>query len=85
VESAASGLALLEVFAGHDRAVIADSIRTGRSPAGTIIEVRLADFGLATSPSLHQAAYPSLLRSPGGSAWASLTGRECSPSRSQAR
>ena len=60
VESAASGLALLEVFAGYDRAVIADSIRTGRSPAGTIIEVRLADLGLATAPSLHQAGIPEL-------------------------
>jgi hydrogenase maturation protease len=60
VESAASGLALLEVFAGYDRAVIADSIRTGRSPAGTIVEVRLADLGLATAPSLHQAGIPEL-------------------------
>ena len=34
VESAASGLALLEVFAGYDRAVIADSIRTGPQPGG---------------------------------------------------
>ena len=60
VESAASGLALLEVFAGYDRAVIADSIRTGRSPAGTIVEVRLADLGPATAPSLHQAGIPEL-------------------------
>ena len=57
VESAASGLALLEVFAGYDRAVIADSIRTGRSPAGTIIEPRLADLGRATAASLHQAGH----------------------------
>ena len=60
VESAASGLALLEVFAGYDRAVIADSIRTGaRRPAGTIIEATLADLGLPTAPSLHQAGYPA--------------------------
>ena len=60
VESAASGLALLEVFAGYDRAVIADSIRTGRSPAGTIIEAGLADLGRPTAPSLHQAGIPEL-------------------------
>ncbi len=60
VESAASGLALLEVFAGSDRAVIADSIHTGRSPAGTIIEAGLADLGRATAPSLHQAGIPEL-------------------------
>ena len=60
VESAASGLALLGVFAGYDRAVIADSIRTGRSPAATIIEAGLADLGRAAAPSLHQAGKPEL-------------------------
>jgi hydrogenase maturation protease len=60
VESGASGLALLEIFDGYDRAVIADSIRTGRSPAGTIIEPRLAELGRATAPSLHQAGIPEL-------------------------
>jgi len=60
VESAASGLALLEVLAGYEHAVIADSIRTGRSPAGTIIEAGLDDLGRATAPSLHQAGIPEL-------------------------
>ena len=60
VESAASGLALLEVFAGYDRAVVVDSIRTGRSPAGTIIDAGLAELGPATAPSLHQAGIPEL-------------------------
>jgi len=60
VHSAASGLALLEIFAGYDRAVIVDAIRTGRNPAGTIIEAGLADLGPATAPSLHQAGIPEL-------------------------
>ena len=60
VESAASGLALIEVFAGYERAVIVDSIRTGRSPAGTIIEPGLGELGRATAPSLHQAGIPEL-------------------------
>jgi len=60
VESAASGLALLEVFAGYDRAVIVDSIRTGRSPAGTVVETGLAELGVAIAPSLHQAGMPEL-------------------------
>ena len=50
VESAASGLALPEVFGGYDRAVVADSIRTGRSPVGTIVEAGLADLGDGTQP-----------------------------------
>ena len=54
VESAASGMALLEVFAGYDRAVVVDAIRTGRSPAGTIVEAALAEFGPATAPSLRR-------------------------------
>ena len=60
VESAASGLALLEAFAGYDRAVVVDSIQTGRFPAGTIVEAGLADLGAATAPSLHQAGIPEL-------------------------
>ncbi|MGO8721594.1 MAG: hydrogenase maturation protease [Acidimicrobiales bacterium] len=60
VESAASGLALLEVFAGYDRAVVVDSIRTGRNPAGTIVELGLADVGRVVAPSLHHAGIPEL-------------------------
>jgi len=60
VESAASGLALLEVFAGYDRAVVVDSIRTGRCPAGTIVEAGLAELGPVIAPSLHQAGIPEL-------------------------
>ncbi len=60
VESAASGLALLEVFAGYDRAVVVDSIRTGRASAGTIVRTGLAELGPATAPSLHQAGIPEL-------------------------
>jgi len=60
VESCASGLALLEVFAGYDRAVVVDSIRTGRRPPGTIVEAGLAELGLAVAPSLHQAGIPEL-------------------------
>jgi hydrogenase maturation protease len=60
VESAASGLALLEVFVGYDRAVVVDSIRTGRSPAGTIVETGLAELGPVIAPSLHQAGIPEL-------------------------
>jgi hydrogenase maturation protease len=60
VESAASGLALLEVFAGYDRAVVIDSIHTGRNQTGKIIEAGLTELGAATAPSLHQAGIPEL-------------------------
>jgi hydrogenase maturation protease len=60
VESAASGLALLEVFAGYDRAVVVDSIRTGRQPPGTIVELGLTEVGPVVAPSLHHAGIPEL-------------------------
>jgi hydrogenase maturation protease len=60
VESSASGMALIEVFAGYDRAVVVDSIRTGRNPPGTITEMALADVGRVVAPSLHHAGLPEM-------------------------
>jgi hydrogenase maturation protease len=60
VESAASGLALLEVFADYDRAVVVDAIRTGRNAPGTIVELGLTELGPVAAPSLHQAGIPEL-------------------------
>jgi hydrogenase maturation protease len=60
VESSASGLALIEVFAGYDRAVVVDSIKTGRNPPGTITEMALAQVGRVVAPSLHHAGLPEL-------------------------
>jgi len=60
VESSASGLALIEVFAGYDRAVVVDSIVTGRNPPGTITEMGLLDVGRVVASSLHNAGLPEL-------------------------
>ncbi len=60
VESSASGMALLEVLAGYDRAVVVDSIRTGRNAPGTVTELGLADTGRVVAPSLHHAGLPEL-------------------------
>lgn len=60
VESAASGLALLEDFAGYDRAIVIDAILTGRHPPGSIIEMSLTDLGPVVAPSAHQAGMPEL-------------------------
>ena len=85
VESSASGMALIEVFAGYDRAVVIDSISTGRNPAGTIIEFGLADLGRVAAPSLHQAGLPEMSAVADGSASSSRRRRGCSPSRSPIR
>ncbi len=60
VESSSSGLALIEVLAGYDRAVVVDAICTGRTPPGTITEMTLAQVGRVVAPSLHQAGLPEL-------------------------
>ena len=60
VESAASGMALIEIFAGYDRAIVIDSIRTGRNPPGTITELGLDDIGHVVAPSLHHAGLPEM-------------------------
>ncbi|MGZ4233589.1 MAG: hydrogenase maturation protease [Solirubrobacteraceae bacterium] len=60
VESSASGMALLEAFAGYDRAVVVDSIRTGRNAPGTITELGLDEVGRVVAPSLHHTGLPEM-------------------------
>jgi len=60
VESSAAGLALIEVFAGYDRAIVVDSIVTGRNPPGTVTEMGLLDVGRVVASSLHNAGLPEL-------------------------
>ena len=60
VESSASGLALIEVLAGYDRAVVVDAIVTGRVPSGTITEMGLDEVCRVIAPSTHQAGLPEL-------------------------
>jgi len=60
VESSASGMALIEIFAGYDRAIVVDSIRTGRNPPGTITELGLEEVGRVVAPSLHHTGLPEM-------------------------
>ena len=60
VESSASGLALLEVLAGYDRAIVIDAIVTGRNPPGAIVELGLGEIGCVVAPSTHQAGLAEL-------------------------
>jgi hydrogenase maturation protease len=60
LESSASGLALIELLAGYERAVIVDAVRTGRYPPGTVLELGLHEVGRVRAPSTHQAGLPEL-------------------------
>jgi len=61
VESALSGLALLDLFFGYDRVVLVDGIHTGRRPPGSIIELTPDDLRSVVAPSPHYAGLPELL------------------------
>ena len=60
VESSASGMALIEVLAGDERAVVVDAIMTGKSAPGTITEMGMDEVGRVVAPSVHQAGLPEL-------------------------
>lgn len=63
-EASLSGLALLDVLAGFDAAVIVDAVEFPRTPAGTVLEYD--DLGQLTAPpqrlaSVHDVALPAAL------------------------
>lgn len=61
IESNLSGLALLELFVGFDKAIIIDAIQTGKNSPGTIYELKPADLGSVFAPSPHYTGLPELL------------------------
>lgn len=60
VETGVAGLALLEHFLGFDRALVIDSICTGRHVPGTVRELSPADLDAVVAPSPHFAGLPEL-------------------------
>jgi hydrogenase maturation protease len=62
VEAAKTGLALLELLAGYDRALLLEAIFTGNAPPGTVLEFSREDFQQASTPSAHYAGLPEILR-----------------------
>lgn len=61
VESALSGMALLDLFMGYERAIIIDAVKTGQSPPGTIYELTPSDLSTVLAPSPHYAGLPELI------------------------
>lgn len=59
IESGEAGLALLELLAGYESAVIVDSIQTG-APPGTIHVLGRSDFARVIAPSAHYAGLPEV-------------------------
>ena len=61
LESSEAGLALVELLEGRDRALILDSVVTGRVPPGSTLEFAREDFRNVTAPSPHYAGLPEIL------------------------
>jgi hydrogenase maturation protease len=61
VESAGSGLALLDLMAGYERAIVIDAIQTGQVPPGTILEWTVREPLPVRAPSPHATGLPELL------------------------
>jgi len=61
LESSLHGVALLDLFVGHDKAIVLDAIQSGRASPGTISEIDPRELGAVTAPSPHFAGLPELL------------------------
>lgn len=61
VETGEAGLALLELMEGYERALLIDSVVTGRYPPGTVIEFSPEDFRKVVAPSPHYAGLPEVM------------------------
>jgi hydrogenase maturation protease len=61
VESSLSGLALLDLFIGFDRAIIIDAIKTERYEPGSLFELSPEELGEVIAPSPHYCGLPELL------------------------
>jgi hydrogenase maturation protease len=62
VEAPGTGLALLELLAGYDRALLLDTIFTGSAPPGAVLEFRREDFQKAAAPAALYVGLPEVLR-----------------------
>ena len=62
VEAPGAGLALLELLAGYDRALLLDAIFTGNALPGTVLEFCREDFQKAAAPLALYVGLPEILR-----------------------
>lgn len=62
VESSLHGMALIDVLAGYEKAIIIDAIQTGDCPPGTITEMTPGDFRVVYSPSPHYTGLPEMIQ-----------------------
>lgn len=59
--TALHGLALLDVLAGYDAAVVLDAACTGAHPVGAVHEIAAGSLARVQNPSPHFAGFPEML------------------------
>lgn len=62
MESAGSGLELLDIFVGFDRVLVIDGMITGNRVTGALAELRLCDLRSTPGPSPHYSGLPELVQ-----------------------
>ncbi|MFH2054484.1 MAG: hydrogenase maturation protease [bacterium] len=62
MESAESGVTLLDIFVGFDRALIVDGMITGVRPVGAVSELQLGDLRTTPGPSPHYSGLPEMVQ-----------------------
>ncbi|MFQ6008842.1 MAG: hydrogenase maturation protease [Candidatus Zixiibacteriota bacterium] len=60
VDSPVSGMALLDLLAGYEKAIIIDAVQTGCHPVGTVLELTSDDIGSVIAPSPHYSGLPEV-------------------------
>lgn len=60
--SAVSGLYLLDVLTGYDRAVVVDAVKTGVHPPGTVLSFPFEALRTGLGPSPHAVGLPTVVR-----------------------
>ena len=61
LESNLTGVALLEVLVGYDRAILIDAVQTGRFSPGTIVEIDPGQLRAVSNPSPHYTGIPEMI------------------------
>ena len=60
-ESSLTGVALLDVLAGHDKAILIDAVQTGQCSPGTIVEIDPGQLRAVSNPSPHFTGVPEMI------------------------
>lgn len=62
METGLHGVALLDLLIGYEKAIIVDAVKTGRHPAGTILDIETGRLNPIDNPSPHFTGIPELIR-----------------------